>query len=154
MPARGCRVSAINYHRLEIAIEHHNLAMKWQVSAVPIKTMVIFQFLNLFLWGKCWKTIRFDNMPLRGCHQVPTWSWCGTSQSDNEMAGLHFSNKTIAILLINLFLREKGWKTLRCDNMPQWVSLGLVHCATLTSFARSRKTKRKWGFKFKTWILV
>ena len=35
-------------HRLGITMEHHNLAIKWQVSAVQIKIMVIFWFLNLF----------------------------------------------------------------------------------------------------------
>ena len=42
-------MSAIQFDRLGIAIEHHNLTMKWQVSAVQIKT--VFSLLSYF-YGK------------------------------------------------------------------------------------------------------
>jgi len=52
MPARGCRGSAIQCHRLGIAMQHRDLATKWQVSPVKIKTMVIFWFVISFLREK------------------------------------------------------------------------------------------------------
>ena len=42
MLVKGCHLSAVDCQGLGIAIEHRNIAMKWQVSAVPKKPMVIF----------------------------------------------------------------------------------------------------------------
>jgi len=40
--ATECRMLAIEIHGLGIAIEHCSLSIKWQVSAVQIKTKVNF----------------------------------------------------------------------------------------------------------------
>ena len=40
--SRGGHVSAIDFQRQGFIMEPHNATMKWQVSAVQLKTMVIF----------------------------------------------------------------------------------------------------------------
>jgi len=42
MLVRWCCLLAIECQRMEMAMEHRNLTMKWQVSAIQIKTVVIF----------------------------------------------------------------------------------------------------------------
>ena len=77
---RGCRISAIEYHRHGNAemrnwmLKYHNLKMTWQVSAVPIKTMVTFSLENCFCGEKVEKLLKHDNVSQRvspGCYIVP-----------------------------------------------------------------------------------
>ena len=44
-------MSVFEFPRLGIALEHHNLTMKWQVSAVKTKTMLIC-ILQSYFCGK------------------------------------------------------------------------------------------------------
>ena len=77
MLARGCQVSAIECQRLEIIKEQRYLTMKFQVSTVRIKTMVISNLRSDFCGEKAEDPSGMI-ICVSECHQAGTLRHAGT----------------------------------------------------------------------------